>query len=306
MSGLVSGEGVAIDLRRAGLGSRTVAAAIDIAVQLAVLLVLIGVTAAVGGGDPDAQAAVSLLEVVLVLAGYPVVFEWLSHGRTLGKMALGLRVVRDDGGPIGFRQALVRGLAGFLLEKPGIALGGLGLAIGMITIGASSSSKRVGDMMAGTFVVNERTGSTTVLQPLNWWVPPALYGWAHSLDLSRLDDRLALAVRQFVLRAGQMSPSAQIGLGEQFRAQVLAVTAPPPPPGVPTPVLLTTVLAERRRRAEQAMAFAAVPQPNASAFVNQPSAYAGVPAAPGPVAPSQTDPASAPPAHSRGTFAPPG
>jgi len=298
MSGLVSGEGVAIDLRRAGLGSRTVAAAIDIAVQLAVLLVLFAVTAAVGAGDTDAQAAVSLLEFVLVLAGYPIVFEWLSHGRTLGKMALGLRVVRDDGGPIGFRQALVRGLAGFLLEKPGIALGGLGIAIGMITIGASSSSKRVGDMMAGTFVVNERTGSATVLQPVNWWVPPALYGWAQSLDLSRFDDRSALAVRQFVVRAAQMSPSAQVALGEQFRAQILAITAPPPPPGVPTPVLLTTVLAERRRRAEQVMSLAGLAQP-------QPSWNANQPAVPFWMASQSGGALRPPPTQPSGTFAPP-
>ena len=210
-------------------------------------------------------------------------------------MAMGLRVVRDDGGPIGFRQALVRGLAGFFIEKPGIALGGLGVAIGMITIAASSSSKRVGDMMAGTFVVNERTGSASALQSTDWWVPPALYGWAQSLDLSGLDDQLALQLRQFVVRAGQMSPAAALALGEQFRAHVLAVTSPPPPPGVPTPVLLTAVLAERRRRAEWS---AAGPGPFAAA-----GPWFGVP----PGAPSLPH-APAPPsgqANTGGTFAPP-
>ena len=61
-----------------------------------------------------------IIEVVLVFAGYPILMEWLTRGRTLGKIWLGLRVVRDDGGPIGFRQALVRGLAGLLIEKPGL------------------------------------------------------------------------------------------------------------------------------------------------------------------------------------------
>ena len=285
MSGLVSGEGVAIELRRAGLGSRTIAGAIDFAVQAAILILLVVVTSAFGAGDSDARAALVLVEVVLVLAGYPIVFEWLTRGRTLGKMALGLRVVRDDAGPIGFRQALVRGLAGFLLEKPGIALGGLGLAIGMTTIGASSSSKRVGDMMAGTFVVNERAGPAAVLQPVTWWVPLALHGWAQALDLSRFDDRLAMSVRQFVLRAGQMSPAAQVSLGESYRAQVLAVTAPPPPPGVPTPVLLTTVLAERRRRAE----LRDWPPPPPASYQSDP------PAQPGPGAPTVPGGAFAPP-----------
>jgi len=249
MSGLVSGEGVAIELRHAGVGTRTVAAVIDVAVQFAGLLLVIIITANIGQGDSAAVAAVGLVELVLVLAGYPIIFEWLSRGKTVGKYAMGLRVVRDDGGPIGFRQALVRGLAGFILEKPGIALGGLGIAIGLITMATSSASKRVGDMMAGTFVVNERAGADTALRPVSFWVPPALYGWAQSLDLSGVDDQLALQLRQFAVRAREMSPGAQVALGEQFRVRVLAATAPPPPPGVPTPVLLTTVLAERARRA---------------------------------------------------------
>jgi uncharacterized RDD family membrane protein YckC len=248
MTGLVSGEGVPIELNHAGLGSRTVAAALDLGIQFVTFVVVTIVTAQFIAGDSDAVAATVLLELVLILAGYPIIFEWLTRGRTLGKMAMGLRVLRDDGGPIGFRQALTRGLAGFLLEKPGIVLGGLGTGIGMITMGASARSKRVGDMMAGTFVLNERAGPSSALQPLQLWVPPELYGWAQALDLSGLNDQLALQLRQFVVRAAQMSPSAQMSLGEGYRAQVLAVIAPPPPPGVPTPVLLTTVLAERRRR----------------------------------------------------------
>jgi len=255
MSGLVSGEGVALDLSHAGLGSRTVAAAIDIVVQIGLLLFVSVVTSLIGAGDSAEQAAVTIVELVLILAGYPILFEWLGHGVTLGKLAMGVRVVRDDGGPSGFRQALVRGLAGFLLEKPGIILLGLGTAIGMITIAVSASSKRLGDMMAGTFVLNERAGPVSALAPVHWWVPPELYGWAQALDLTGVDDRMALQLRQFMVRASELSPTARTALGEQYRAHVLAVTAPPPPPGVPTPILLTTVLAERRRRAQLSAPF---------------------------------------------------
>jgi len=251
MGGLVSGEGVALDLNQAGLGSRSVAAILDFGIQIVALIIVFTVTGAIGSGDTAIEAALAIVELVVVLAGYPILLEWLTRGRTVGKMAMGLRVVRDDGGPIGFRQAFVRGMVGFLIEKPGILLAGLGIAIGMITMGSSASSKRLGDMMAGTFVLNERAGASSTLRPVSWWVPPALYGWAQSLDLSGVNDQLALQIRQFMVRAGQMSPTAQYALGEQFRAQVLAVTAPPPPPGVPTPVLLSTVLAERGRRASQ-------------------------------------------------------
>jgi len=250
MTGLVSGEGVAIELSRAGLGSRVVAAFVDFGVQLVALFALFIADGFIGASDPAIAVVLVLVELVLVLAAYPIVFEWLGHGRTLGKMALGLRVVRDDGGPIGFRQALVRGLSGFLLEKPGIFLPPLCTAAGMLTLGASKSSKRIGDMMAGTFVVNERAGPKSSLTRVPLFVPPSLYGWAQSLDLSGIDDQFALQLRQFVMRAADMTPPARDALGAQFAHRTLASISPPPPAGVPTAVLLVTVLAERRRRAD--------------------------------------------------------
>ena len=278
---LVSGEGVRLALAPAGVGSRVLAASIDIAIQAAAML-LLSVTdiALAGTADGAAFAAVIIVETVLVLAGYPIVAEWLSRGRTLGKASLGLRVVRDDGGPIGFRHALVRGLAGLILEKPGLAFPLTTLA-GLVTMSSSAREKRIGDMMAGTVVLNERSGPQE-LAPLPNWVPLPLQQWVLSLDLHRLDDRLALSARQFVTRAHGMSYAAQASIGEDLRRRVLAVTSPPPPAGTPTPELLVSVLAERRRRAISA----AGPQ-----YVAQPPWPAGL----GP-------PPSVPPA---GPFAPP-
>ncbi len=253
----MSGEGVALHLPHGGIGSRVVATLIDFAVQFVGGIALVLVTAAAaGGGDSAAVTAVLIVEFVLVAAGYPILFEWLNRGRTLGKLALGLRVVRDDGGPISFRQALVRGLSSLVLEKPGM-LFPISTSAGLITALFNGHNKRLGDLMAGTFVVYERGGTQRGAAPAQFAVPPNLYGWAQALDLSRLDDRLALAVRQFVVRAHEMTPGAQVELGEGLRAQIQAVTAPPPPPGTPTPWVLTTVLAERRRRAELAAAQAA-------------------------------------------------
>jgi uncharacterized RDD family membrane protein YckC len=249
MTAMVSGEGVALDLARAGLGTRTVAAVIDLILQLVILLAFAALDAAIGPSDPAMVAAVVVIELVVVLAGYPILFEWLTRGRTPGKMALGLRVVRDDGGPIGFRQALVRGLAAFLIEKPGL-IAPVGIALGIGSLAFGSSSKRIGDLLAGTFVISERAGDAHSLAAPAFPVPPALQGWAVSLDLSRVDDELAFRLRQFVLRAPRLNAHAVQALEKDFRHRVLSAIAPPPPPGVPTSVLLMTVLAERRRRYE--------------------------------------------------------
>jgi uncharacterized RDD family membrane protein YckC len=256
---MVSGEAVTLDLQRAGLGSRLVAAALDGLVQLAALLGVIVLDSRFGGGDDAVLTAVAIVEVVLIFGGYPIVFEWLSRGRTLGKLAMGLRVVRDDGGPIGFRQALVRGLAGLLIEKPGLIFP-LGTAVGAGVLAFSESNKRIGDFLAGTFVLSERAGARRSLDPVGLEVRYDLQPWASSLDLTRLDDGLAFGVRQFVQRASAMSPSARHALGEEFRWRVLAAVAPPPPWPLPTPVLLITVLAERRRRAE--LSITAPPNPS--------------------------------------------
>jgi uncharacterized RDD family membrane protein YckC len=283
MEPLVSGEGVRLALAPAGVGTRVIAAVIDAVIQFLALIVLLLIDIPVAGNtDLAAFLALLIVEVVLVLAGYPIVMEWLSRGRTLGKMALGLRVVRDDGGPINFRHALVRGLSGFILEKPGILAPPLTTVAGLAAMTFTQREKRIGDLLAGTIVLNERSAPQQLAPPPPW-VPPHLQPWVLSLDLHRLDDRLALSIRQFVSRAHEMSYEAQHSLGEELRRRVLAVTAPPPPPNTPTPALLMGVLAERRRRAAMAPG-PAWPAPPAPSQPVPPQVVAG-PAGPDPSGP---------------------
>lgn len=253
MSQLVTGEAVALDLRDAALPSRMLAAVIDAIVQAALFFGLFFLFALFGAANEAAAAAEVISVVVLTGLVYPVLSETLWRGRTLGKAALGLRVVRDDAGPIGFRQAFVRGLVGFFVERPGVTFYSAGVICSLL----NARGKRIGDLVAGTVVVQERVyGSTTYVAMM----PPPLAGWAQTLDLARLPDELALSVRSFLARAPQMSPASRAELGDRLSAAVGSFTAPPPPPGTPGWAYLTAVLAERRRRAEQA----GVPLPTAA------------------------------------------
>ena len=96
------------------------------------------------------SAAILIIFTVLVIVGYPVVFETATRGRTPGKMAMGLRVVSDDGGPERFRQALFRALAGFV--EIWMFMGGPAVICSLI----SPRGKRIGDVFAGTVVISER------------------------------------------------------------------------------------------------------------------------------------------------------
>jgi uncharacterized RDD family membrane protein YckC len=254
---LVSGEAVELDVRIARIGSRVLALLLDIFVQFCLFLVLlitaeIAVSSAAG---PTADAAlaqgVAVVVVVLVLIGYPATMETLTGGRTIGKLCLGLRVVRDDGGPIAFRHALTRALVGAAVEWPGLLLPVLTWGFSLTTMLANPQSKRLGDLMAGTIVIHERT-------PASWgWVPampPHLASWAALLDLTGLDDDLALAVRHFLARNREIKEPARSRLGYSLAIEVARCTTPPPPAGVPGWAYLAAVLAERHRRAAHRLA----------------------------------------------------
>lgn len=244
LHGQVTGEAVALELRPARLGSRTAAFALDLTVEF-VLLFLLSIAWGAAGIqlDSDLAATFGLILFLFVFLGYPVLVTAAWRGRTLGKAALGLRVVRDDGGPAAFTAILMREGIGFLLEKPGITVG----LCGIITMTSSERAKRVGDMAGGTVVIAERVPGQELGAVV---MPPPLAAWAATVDLSRMPDSLGLAVRQFLGRAAQLDPAARERVGGQLAAQVAALTSPPPPPGTPGWAYLTAILAERRRRDE--------------------------------------------------------
>jgi uncharacterized RDD family membrane protein YckC len=245
---VVTGEAVVIDVPCARFPSRAVALAIDLLVQLVLLVLLSGVAVAAAAGgalNPAALAAVALTVFVLVVVGYPATIETLSRGRSLGKLALGLRVVSDDGGPERFRQALMRALLAVL--EIWLTLGFLALVTSLL----SASGKRLGDIFAGTFVITERMpqprGPAAALPTM----PPALAGWAATLQLPGLDDGTAETARQYLSRYYTLTPAARADFGQRIAAAVAAQVSPPPPAGTTPPDYLSAVLAERRAR-EQA------------------------------------------------------
>ena len=256
MSDVVTGEAVALDLRLARLASRSLALALDLLCQFAALgLLALVVLSGPSPLDSALEVALGLLIVVAVLVGYPVTAETLSRGRTLGKLALGLRVVRDDGGPIRFRHALVRGLAGFFVDFWALGLAG---AVAVFVSLSSAKGKRVGDLLAGTVVIRERMPAGELMVPV--WMPAGFAGWAATLDLSRLPDGLALAVRNYLARRLDFDAGAADELAWRLAGDVSQHIGVPVPPGVRPVDYLAAVLAERRAR-EQARVGLSGPPP---------------------------------------------
>jgi uncharacterized RDD family membrane protein YckC len=250
---VVTGEAVVLDLAVARFPSRLLALIIDIAVQVPILLFLeiVVFRRAASHLNQASAAAVYLAGLMFVVIGYPLIFETLSRGKTLGKMALGIRVVSDDGSPERFRQALVRALSAAFVEiwLPPFNL--IGMPAGLITSMVSAKGKRLGDMFAGTFVIQERVPRRPELAPVFTVVPPPLTGWAQHLEIARLSDQTAAAASSYLRRYYDLRPAAREQLGLQLAAAVAAQVSPPPPPGTDAPSFLAAVLAVRRER-EQA------------------------------------------------------
>ncbi len=233
---LVTGEAVALDVRPASALIRAGGTAID--VLLAVLLIVALLLAMAGlSVDEAAFRAIAIAGVVACIVVLPTAVETASRGRSLGKLALGLRVVRDDGGAIGFRHAFVRALTGVL--EVYLTFGGLAALIGFL----NPSSKRLGDILAGTHAQVERVPKLTSSA---FGVPTELVGWASNADVARLPDPVARRVASFFANVEHLVPESRARVAASLAAEVAPFVSPLPDA---TPErFLAAVVALRRDR----------------------------------------------------------
>jgi uncharacterized RDD family membrane protein YckC len=256
MSDLVIAEGVELELRPARLATRFAAFALDLLVQVALgfMFLLLGARLAVDS-NTDTAHALGIITSVLILIGYPVVCETVSTGRSVGKLAVGLRVVRLDGGPERFRHALVRALAGWFAD--------IGMSFGLAGACTSASSprgQRIGDLLAGTIVVRERNAGVRGSLPLP--PAPALAGWAGTATVQDVPVGLIVAARQLISRIFELDRRAAADLSNELARQFAAYVRPSPPAGTPSYHYLVAVTGERFRR-EASAAWSGTPAPAA-------------------------------------------
>jgi uncharacterized RDD family membrane protein YckC len=237
---LVTGEAVALDLPPASLGARIASGLIDLLVTFLTLFAvfMLFLVAAISADGALLHVAIvgAVITVFLVI---PVTLETLTRGRSLGKLALGLRTVRDDAGPISFQHAFVRTLVGF------VEIYSFGGVPAFFSALVSSRGKRLGDFAAGTYVVRDRV-------PLRLTVPSQmphhLAAWARTADITTLPTGLALAVRQFLGRFHTLDPQSRRSVAVQLATEVHRYVAPPPPAGTLPEDFLAAVVASRRER----------------------------------------------------------
>lgn len=237
-------ENIAIEYELAGLGTRFLAAVLDIFVQIGFAFVLVvvwgivfwilslvslsgatGVMTEIGGF----LEGIWFILIFLLIWGYMIFFEIKWNGQTIGKRQLGLRVIREGGYPVQPYNIVVRNLLRVVDFLP------LGYLLGVISILASKNYQRLGDFVAGTIVVKQRAPQTLDgLLRIAHITPEHLDPAALALVVTNaygLTPDEYRAVRHFTERRRQLSLQSQQTAAVKVAVPLMQRLHIVPPPG---------------------------------------------------------------------------
>jgi uncharacterized RDD family membrane protein YckC len=237
---LMTGEAVGLDLRPTSFVLRGAGALVDVIVYLGVWIagvLVVNSPALAGALDDAAVKAVTIASLVFCIVVLPTAVELLTHGKSLGRLMVGARIVRDDGGAIGFRHSFIRALTGVL--ELFMSLGGIAALFGLL----NGRTKRMGDILAGTYSQYERVQRR---EPEVFGVPVALVGWSRSADVARMPDGLARRIAQFLRQAGGLTPETRMRVAAQLANEAARFVSPLP--RADPELFLAAVAAVRRER----------------------------------------------------------
>lgn len=294
--GVVTPEAVPLQFSEAGVGSRGIAFLIDLAILVAVLLALnafLGYLIDDAAGPLPEWVVISITLVVnfVVFFGYWIGFETLMHGRTPGKAAIGLRVVTVEGSPVRFRHAAARAALG---QIDFTLTGGVAAVLSALL---SKRQQRLGDMVAGTVVLRERSAAPAP-SATQFRVPDGAEAYAATIDVSGLSPQEYETIREYLMRSWDLSAEARVEIARRLAVGIATKLRHTPPRNVNPPLFLQCVAARYQERAS-----GGAPPPAAQQSWAQPLEPTGSAPAPGPGA---EPPAPAPaPAPAWEDFAPP-
>jgi uncharacterized RDD family membrane protein YckC len=220
---LATPEGVELQVVLAGLGSRFIAGSLDLVIQIVAIVILAVITGLFAGTLHGALVAAFVVGNFVIWFFYPVLFEVLNAGRTPGKLAAHLRVVRSSGAPVDLTASAIRNLVR-VIDGPTLLY-----VPSMIGIAVTRRHQRPGDLAAGTVVIRDdplAAGGATA--PTEEWVQESA-DW----DASAVSAEEMAAVRRFLERRDTLAYAARrdlaIRLANGLRPKVTGAMTDPDP-----------------------------------------------------------------------------
>jgi uncharacterized RDD family membrane protein YckC len=223
----VTPESVELEFRLAGIGRRVLAIMLDYSIIALVLclfwliwiifstqfLIYMQQWGWMSGDAPLWLIAILVLVTFFFCLGYFAVFETIWQGQTPGKRAAQIRVVRDDGQPIGMSQAALRSLLRLIDD---LTLSGI---IGVLMIYFGKQEKRLGDWVAGTMVIQTDRGVKQVALALSTGGQDLATQLPETAQLAELLPDDFATIREFLQRRSMMTREARQNLSTKLAGQ---------------------------------------------------------------------------------------
>lgn len=221
-------ESIELEFTLAGLGSRALALLLDyhiLAIGLVLFWIVWGLFSTQLLDYFDrlnvnySAAPIWLLSIALLVSfaaymGYFVAFEVLWQGQTPGKRFAKIRVIRDDGRPVGLSQALLRSLLRSVDDF---------LFIGAFLILLGQREKRIGDWVAGTLVVQEERPVAKLAIDISQAAQTLASDLPALIDVTQLRPDDFAVIREYLYRRRLMDPEARRDLSLKLARQVRAI-----------------------------------------------------------------------------------
>jgi uncharacterized RDD family membrane protein YckC len=205
-------EQTSLEYPIAGLGSRFLAILADTAIQIVLgfIVLIVGMiigagVATFGGLAPQWVLAIVILLIFLLNSGYFALFEIFWNGQTPGKRYAQIRVIKDDGRPIGAYEAIVRNALRLVDMLPAM------YGIGLLSIFVSRQSKRLGDFVAGTVVVHEKT-----LEGVRPYVETKIDDTLPPIDTTKVTLDEVRLIETFLNRRDSLEPAVRTNMALQI------------------------------------------------------------------------------------------
>lgn len=211
-------EDVEVTLPIAGVGSRAMAAIIDLLIMFVLLWLVLFVLSLIGGAAAGAGevgvaiiVAGSLIAAFVILFGYHLVTELWFRGRSPGKRAMGVHVEREDGLPLDLSSSARRNLLRIVDFLP------LFYSVGLVSVLVTDRRQRLGDLVAGTVVLkDEKPAPGTGFLLLT---PRVAADWA-AWDVSGVTEDDLLLIRRFLARRPSLTEHARVDLANRISARM--------------------------------------------------------------------------------------
>jgi uncharacterized RDD family membrane protein YckC len=205
-------EQTALEYPIAGLGSRFLAILGDTAIQVVLAFFAIILGNAIGASlsifgnlGPQWTLAIIVIFLFLLNSGYFALFEVFWNGQTPGKRYAQIRVIKDDGRPIGAYEAIVRNALRLVDSLPAM------YGVGLLSIFLSRQSKRLGDFVAGTVVVHEKT-----LEGVRPYVETKADDTLPPIDATKVTLEEVRLIETFLNRRDSLEPAVRTTMAMQI------------------------------------------------------------------------------------------